>query len=62
MAWHGMDCCALQEESMRLYVQQQLEYGRFWKILEFSEKVDKLLEVRGQNRRMCSVPEYMRTV
>ena len=28
-------------------MQQQLEWGRFWKLLEFSERVDKLLEVRG---------------
>jgi hypothetical protein len=31
---------------MSAYVQQQLEYGRLWKLLEFSEKLDKLLEVR----------------
>ena len=34
-----------QEGSVRAYVQQQLEWGKFWKLLEFSEKVDKLLEV-----------------
>jgi hypothetical protein len=31
---------------MHAYVQQQLEYGRLWRLLEFSERLDKLLEVR----------------
>lgn len=35
---------------MSVYVQQQLEYGGLWKLLEFSQRVDKLLEVgRGFN-------------
>ncbi|GAX83943.1 hypothetical protein CEUSTIGMA_g11367.t1 [Chlamydomonas eustigma] len=34
-----------QEDSTRAYVKQQLQWGRFWKLLEFSERVDKLLEV-----------------
>ncbi len=37
--------CFLQEDSTRAYVQQQLEWGRFWKLLEFSDRIDKLLEV-----------------
>ena len=32
---------------MRAYVRQQLEWGRFWKLLEFGDKVEKLLEVRS---------------
>ena len=28
-------------------MQQQLEWGRFWKLLEFGDRVDKLLEVSG---------------
>jgi hypothetical protein len=37
----------LQEDSTRAYVKQQLQWGRFWKLLEISERVDKLLEVSG---------------
>ena len=32
---------------MVAYVQQQLEYGGLWRLLEFSEKLDKLLEVKA---------------
>ncbi len=31
---------------MQAYVQQQLEYGNVWKLLDFSHRIDKLLEVR----------------
>lgn len=34
----------LMNEAMRKYVQQQLEYGRLWSILDFSNKVEKKLE------------------
>ena len=44
-----------QEDSLRAYVQQQLEWGRFWKLLEFSDKVDRLLEVVGPGE-VCFQP------
>lgn len=30
---------------MQAYVQQQLEWGRFWRLLEFSGRVERLLQV-----------------
>lgn len=40
---------AFQEESLRKYVQQQLEYGRLWGILDFSNKIEtELREVSPQ--------------
>ncbi|GFH14000.1 Sec3_C domain-containing protein, partial [Haematococcus lacustris] len=32
------------EESLQAYVQQQLEYGKLWQLLEFSLRLSKLLE------------------
>ena len=43
----------LQKESAQAYVQEQLEWGKFWKLLQFSEKVDKLLQVGAPG---CWVP------
>ena len=38
---------ARQGEAMRVYVTQQLEWGRFYKLFEFSDKVERLLQVVG---------------
>ena len=32
---------------MRLYVTQQLEWGRFYRLFEFSDKIERLLQVVG---------------
>lgn len=37
----------LQNEAFSAYVEQQLEHSALYKPLEYSRKVDKLLEVRG---------------
>jgi hypothetical protein len=36
---------ARRDASLRSYVQSQLEYGKLWRLLEFGEKLDKLLQV-----------------
>jgi hypothetical protein len=38
---------ARRDASLRSYVQAQLEYGKLWRLLEFGEKLDKLLQVGG---------------
>ncbi|EIE25400.1 hypothetical protein COCSUDRAFT_46702 [Coccomyxa subellipsoidea C-169] len=35
---------AAKESAMLIYVQQQLEYAKLWKLFEFSQRVDALLE------------------
>ncbi len=40
---------------MRAYVQQQLEWGKLWRLLEFSQRVDKLLEVSPTSLQFPSV-------
>ncbi|CAL5219240.1 g1034 [Coccomyxa viridis] len=35
---------AAKEAAMGIYVQQQLEYGKLWKLVEFSQRIDTLLE------------------
>ena len=34
-----------REAALSSYVQDQLEYSKFWKLLEFGDKLDKLLQV-----------------
>jgi hypothetical protein len=44
-----------REQSLHAYVQSQLEYGKLWKLLEFADKADKLLQVRllGCGCKVC---------
>jgi len=36
-----------RESSLSSYVQDQLEYSKLWKLLEFANKLDALLQVCG---------------
>lgn len=34
--WHVRQAAAAKQRAMQAYVQQQLEHGKFWKLMEFS--------------------------
>lgn len=36
LQWHVRQAAAAKLRAMQAYVQQQLEHGRFWKLMEFS--------------------------
>lgn len=35
----------VQEAAISSYIQSQLEYGKMWRLLEFADKMDRLLQV-----------------
>ncbi|KAK9813236.1 hypothetical protein WJX72_011232 [[Myrmecia] bisecta] len=45
--WFVRQAQEAKERAMQVYVQQQLEYGKFWRLLEFSQRVDELLAEVG---------------
>lgn len=51
----GLLCPACQvaesrrEAALSSYVSDQLQYSKFWKLLEFADKLDKLLQVNGSD-------------
>ena len=36
LQWHVRQAAAAKQRAMQAYVQQQLEHGKFWKLMEFS--------------------------
>ena len=36
LQWHVRQAAAAKHRAMQVYVQQQLEHGKFWKLMEFS--------------------------
>ena len=36
LQWHVRQAAAAKQQAMQAYVQQQLEHGKFWKLMEFS--------------------------
>ena len=36
LQWHVRQATAAKQRAMQAYVQQQLEHGKFWKLIEFS--------------------------
>lgn len=45
LQWHVRQAAAAKQRAMQAYVQQQLEHGKFWKLMEFS--------------MVCSAPLYL---
>ncbi|KAL0020987.1 hypothetical protein WJX77_003610 [Trebouxia sp. C0004] len=47
LQWHVRQAAAAKQRAMQAYVQQQLEHGKFWKLMEFSMHVEQLLREVG---------------
>ncbi|DBB03251.1 TPA: hypothetical protein ACH3X3_010647 [Trebouxia sp. C0006] len=47
LQWHVHQAASAKQRAMQAYVQQQLEHGKFWKLMEFSMHVEQLLREVG---------------
>lgn len=54
LQWHVRQAAAAKQRAMQAYVQQQLEHGKFWKLMEFSMVCSAPLHLLTLRMTLCN--------